>query len=483
MEAPVEQTEISEELYVPPKPPGDGGTRSRLRLRWRTRTSAAAGGKRPRSLFSITTQFTTSALFVTGMTMLTSPLQARALGPTGRGDLAAITIPISMTPTLLSLGLGIYLMRESARKRSLAVLVGSVGSMLVLLGVLAACAAPVAASVFSGGRPVVYLWVFIGFVTMPVSMFGWMMSDLATGAARWNPLMIRQIIAPLGTLICFAILFAVGSLTVASAAAVTLVMGTLAIAPLIPMVRQIGLPKFDRHVLREGVSFGSKAWLGGLGSLVNVRLDQLLMTRLVNPRELGLYVVAVTASTFFVSPVLSALGGGMIPRSATEDFSWLGRVLRMTIIGVIVVGAGLSLVTPVMLPLVFGSSFSGAVPMVWILVVGTIPLAGVTVLSTALTLGGRPGFSAVSELVAVGVTIPGLIILLPMWGGVGAAIVSVAAYSLNFAILLIGVKRNISVSWRDLLVLRRADVAVLVVRMAGMLPGGLGRRAAAAVNR
>lgn len=478
-EAPADQ---AEEIPAESASAEKHGSTGRLRLnrvgRWRTRTGK---DRRERSLLSITTQFTGASVLITVLNTATGPLQARALGPAGRGDLAAITIPLTLIPTLLSLGLGVYLMRETARRRSLAVLVGSVGSVLVALGVLAACFSPLVASAFAGGRPVVYTWVFIGFLTMPLTMLGWMLSDLAAGAGRWNLMLFRGLIVPASALACFAVLFVTGSLTVASAAAVTLVTGLLGIVPLLPMLRGMGVPKFDRQVLREGVSFGSKAWLGGLGSMVNVRLDQLLMIRLASPRELGLYVVAVTASGFLINPVIAALQAGMIPRSATEDFSWLGRVLRTTIMGVILVGAGMALAVPVMLPLVFGSSFSGSVAMVWILLVGTVPLAGVNVLSTALTLGGRPGFGAVSELVAVGVTIPGLIVLLPVLGGVGAAIVSVVAYSLNFTILLIGIRRNISVSWRELLILRREDIALLRDRLSAMLPGNLGRRPREAV--
>lgn len=435
----------------------------------RRRRSGDSAVKRPRSLTSVTTQLTTSSLFVTGVTLITSPLQARALGPIGRGDLAAIMIPIALAPTILSLGLGSYLGRESARGRSLGVLAGSVGTVLILLGVVVACVAPLGASLFAGGRKVVYVWVFLGLVTMPLSMFAWMLNDFANGVGRWNALWVRQVMVPLGTLVCFVVLYLIGSLTVTSAAAVTLILGFIAIAPLLPLVREIGMPRFDCQVCREGLAFGSKAWLGGLGSLVNVRLDQLLMTRLVAPRELGLYVVAVTASTFFVNPVMGALTQGLVPRSASEDFSWLGRVLRMTIVGVVAVGVCTAVAVPVMLPLVFSRAFADSVPMVLILLLGTVPLAGVSVLSTALTVGGRPGFSAISELVAVGVTVPGLIVLLPMWGGVGAAVVSVVAYSLNFTILLIGVKRLTSVSWRDLLLVRSRDVVEVWERIAGLI--------------
>jgi hypothetical protein len=76
----------------------------------------------------------------------------------------------------------------------------------------------------------------------------------------------------------------------------------------------------------------------------------------------------------------------------------------------------------------------------------------------------------VSELVAVGVTIPALIIVLPIWGAIGAATVSLAAYTLNFAVLLFGTKRHVNVSWSDLLVVRRDDLVLLRDRLVAVLP-------------
>jgi O-antigen/teichoic acid export membrane protein len=448
------------------------------------------GRSRRLTLTSVTGRIATSSILVTAIGFLTGPIQARALGPVGRGDLAAIALPLAVAPTLLSLGLGTYLMRESARRRSLGVLVGSVGSILILFGLVAAVLAPPLARLFAGDRPVVYRWLLIGFLTMPLSMFSWVLSDLAYGLERWTMLIARQVMVPVLMLTAYAILYLVGALTVASAAAVTITVALLSALPLLPLVRRIGRPHFERAVFGEGIRFGGKAWLGGLGSLVNVRLDQLLMTRLVAPRELGLYVVAVTASGFFVSPLMNGLISGVIPRSAAEEYGWLGRVLRVTLMLVLCIGAVIALSAPVAIPLVFGSSFDGAVPMVWILVLGSIPLAGVNILSTVLTLGGRPGFSAVSELVAVGLTIPALIVVLPIWGGVGAAMVSLVAYTLNFTVLLFGAKRHVGATWGDLLIVRRADLAMLRDRLVAAvpsrvtktLPARLGGRSASGVS-
>jgi O-antigen/teichoic acid export membrane protein len=73
----------------------------------------------------------------------------------------------------------------------------------------------------------------------------------------------------------------------------------------------------------------------------------------------------------------------------------------------------------------------------------------------------RPGIAGVGELLALGLTAVGLLLLLPSLGGIGAALVSVVAYAVNFAWLLAIARRKIGGSLRDYLVPTRGDVAVL----------------------
>lgn len=427
--------------------------------------SIAPSRRGSRSLSNVVGRLTTVNAAITAVAFLTGPLQARALGPAGRGDLAAIALPLGFAPMILGAGLGTYVMRESALRRRLPVLLGSVGVLLIGVGLLAAFAAPEIANLFAGGRTVVHTYVLIGFLLMPVSMLSWLLSDFATGLERWDLLVAMKLSTPVLTALALVALFVTRHLTVGTAAAVTLTAGLLSLVPVLPLLRQIGRPRFDRRVAAESIPFGAKAWLGGIGSLVNFRLDQLLMTRMVAPRELGLYVVAVTVSMFCISPVLSALTSGLTPRFAREGFAGLPQLLRTTLLGVTCVGAVVAIFTPIALPILFGRAFIGAVPMVMVLVAATIPLAGSNVLSTALTTSGRPGYSARSELVGIAVTVPGLIIVLPRFGGIGAAFVSLAAYSASFIVLLIGSKRQVAVPWHDLVLPRRSDVICLAERL------------------
>lgn len=399
---------------------------------------------------------------VNGLVMLlafvSAPILARALGPDGRGNLQAILLPVTLAPVVFGLGLGTYVTRQAARGKSLPVLLGSVGPLVLSLGIVAALLGPAIAALFAGGRDVVYTYVLVGFLLMPLSLLSLLLQNFATGLERWTMVVMARVVAVVMSTIGIVVLFLLGELTVASTAIVMLAAGLLSVVPVLPLVRELGRPRFSREVARESIPFGLKAWVGGLGSVANVRLDQVLMIRFVEPRELGLYVVAFTVSSFFISPVISALSAGMMPRFASSEPALVARVLRTTIAGVAFVSAVIAVAAPLIIHVLFGGEFADALPMTWLLLVATVPLAGVTVLSTALTSSGYPGFSAGSELVTLLVTVPCLLLTLSTHGAIAAAAISIVAYGAGFAWLLIGARRHLRISGRELLVIRREDI-------------------------
>ncbi len=410
-----------------------------------------------RRLGSVIGRLTGTNFLIVALTFITAPLQARALGPAGRGDLAAIMVPLGLAPALLSLGLGTYSVRQAARGAALAPLVGTIGGMLVGLGVLGALAGTLVAGAFDEGREVVHTWIVIGFLVLPLGMLNWFLTDLASGRERWGTVITVRLIPPIATLIGVGGLVVAGELTVATSAAVAIVAGALPAFVLLPELARIDRPQFSARIAREAIPFGFKAWLGGLGSMANVRLDQLLMITLVSPHQLGLYVVAASVAGVLVNPMVSALAAGTMPRFAAGDAALITRVLRTTMAGVAVTSIGVAVAIPILVPLVFGSDFSYAVQLGWVLLLAGVPLSGVTVLSTAMTAKGHPGFSACSEILSLCITVPGLLLLLPVLDAMGAAIVSLVAYTASLTFLMIGARRHLRASWKDLLVFHRAD--------------------------
>jgi O-antigen/teichoic acid export membrane protein len=118
-------------------------------------------------------------------------------------------------------------------------------------------------------------------------------------------------------------------------------------------------------------------------------------------------------------------------------------------------------VTPVLLPLLFGEPFREAVGMALILLAAAVPFSIAFHLAPALAVMGFPGVESWGQAAALLVTVAALPLVVPHWGGEGAAVVSLAAYSVNCAIVIGAARRRIGGSLRSYLVVSRRDMAWL----------------------
>lgn len=397
---------------------------------------------------------------IAALGFITGPIQARALGPDGRGMLAAILVPVTLAPFVAGLGVGTYVQREVARGTPIGTLIGSVAPILGLPALGGVLAAGPIAGLIAGGRATVDFYIRIGFYLLPLALVGGLLMGIAYGLQRWWHVIAAQLLPPVIGVFGVVLLFVLDRLTVASAAILALSAGLTSLVPLLLALEGVRRVTYDPAVAAASIRFGLKAWIGGAASLANGRLDQLLMTRLVTARELGLYAVAVNTVGFSMM-IAGSSANAIFPRTAGGDYSLPARATRTSITIVAMLSGGVAIVATPLVKLLYGSAFMGAAPMIWILLVAGVPLTGALVLSAGFTGSGRPAFSAVSELIALSVTIPGLLLALPLLAGVGAALVSLLAYSLSFGFLVLKATRHFETSVWDFLIIQRGDISSL----------------------
>lgn len=412
-------------------------------------------------LSRITARLTMANGSVALVGVLTGPLQARALGPVGRGELAAIMTPLGFLPTLASLGLGTYVERMVARGKRPGVALGSLLPVCLAIGFAIAAVSPLIAGALANGRAVVYTMLVAGLVLFPFSMFVLMLIDVSVGMEEWRPVMTCRVIPPLAQAIFIPALFLTHRLTVTSAAIVSFGASMTLLLPLLGTWRRCRPLGFEIAELRAGVVYGAKCWVGGLSSLANSRLDQLLMVALVSSRVLGLYAIAVTLATFFINPIASAISTAAGPRVSRGADELAQRLCRMTLYGAMIVGLGIAVLSPFVIRYAFGAAFAAALPMTLILLVGTVPNAAGGILSMSVSASGHPGYSARGETLGLVVTVIGLAVALPTLGGIGAALVSVAAYTTQLVYMVRVARRFHGGSYHDYLILNSQDRQIL----------------------
>ncbi len=413
-------------------------------------------------------------LTTTAVTFISSPLQAQALGPTGRGDLAAILVPLAMVPLMLGLNVAAYVTMETARTKRPALPFWSTSAITAVLALVLLGLAPVLANVFAEGRPVVERYVLIGLLLSPTALFAQLLIGVNLGLERWWAVQVTRTVTMGGVALASVVLFALDALTVESVAIASIAFGLLSLLPLLPATRVLRPIRAEARAMREGLVYGARNHVGSLAAQLNARLDQLIMIPLVPADELGLYAVAVTISGLS-GLVIGILGPMLFVRVAGGDREMAPRAVRVSILSAAVIACALAAVTPLMLPLLFGEDFRGAVGMTLVLLVASLPLAGVAALGSVLMGMNRPGTPSIGELVALAITIPGLLVLLPPLGGFGAAIVSLLAYSANFAVLVRMAAREAGEGVGAFIVVRRSDVRWLWGAIRQAAPGA-GRR-------
>jgi O-antigen/teichoic acid export membrane protein len=388
---------------------------------------------------------------------VTGPLQARALGASGRGDLAAVVVPLSLAPWLLSFGITAFAYRAFPRGRSREEVLGSLGLPLVVIGlVVAACAIP-AADALAGGRVVVRTFLIVGLASTPLVLLNMLLSSSLASLERWRAVLAMNVIPFAVPFVATVTLFALHRLTVGTAAASTIAGSLLAVIPGMAMLRGAGRPVVRMPLTRAAVGFGFKSWLGGFAQLANARLDQFLMITAVPPRQLGMYAVATTISG--VSGLATgALSPPLMARIGSGHSYLIPQAVRITLTATIATNCVVALLTPLLLSVLFGPQFHDALPMVLLLLVASIPFAGASVLSTSLQADGAPLIPTMAEATALVITVVGLAVLLGPLQGQGAAIVSIAAYGASFVFQLAMAARRLALPVRQFVVPSRADL-------------------------
>ena len=366
---------------------------------------------------------------------ITGPITARVLGVNGRGELAAILAVLTIAPWLLDVGLAQWVARERARGADRERLLGAALPVALGASMFAVMSAIPLSHLIGAGRPIVVTFLQIGLFAMPLAVALQTLSGLVLGEARWNLYAATRLVGSVLPVLVIVVLAVAGALTVVAAATAYLLANLLGSMLLLRTLRGVRRLSVSMHGSARAASFGAKCWLSQVAGTANNRLDQVLMAALVPSRELGLYAVAVTIASISYG-LIQAVSAVLFPRVAEGDPDLAARACRVTSLVVAMAALLLAAITPFMLPFVFGTEFAEAVPMVLLLLAASVPLAAAVVLSAALVAVDEPGATMRAEFAGLIATIPLLVLLLPSFGGRGAAAVSLLANLVRLAVQL-----------------------------------------------
>lgn len=369
---------------------------------------------------------------------------ARVLGPSDRGELAAVILWPMLITTIGSLGISQSTTYHASQVKHLGGVVGSTLAIVAVDSVLLMAFGWLILPLALGGHDPgvvhtgqLYLLAFVPLCLLVVSML-----SILNGAQRflwYQSLRLLLIGVTVSGIVALAV---TGKMTVASAAGAYLAAYVItAAAALVLVLRSSGggiAP--SRKGIRDLLGFGFKSQLSQSMWALNERADQLVISAFFGAATLGLYVVAVTLTslTTLIGFSFAVVALSLIARldSADERRRIARLIVSATLYCATLVSVPIFIAEPVLIRFLFGEDFVGATGVGRVLLLAGIVFGLNRVLEAVLQAADRPLESSIGEGVALAVTAAGLAILLPTMGIMGAGVTSLLAYSASSAFMI-----------------------------------------------
>lgn len=404
------------------------------------------------------------AMIIPVVGLISAPVLARALGVSGRGELAAALAPAVLLISVGTLGLPqavtYFVARDPSSRR--AVLNHACGFSLGV-GVAAAALIALATPILSGGRSSLVAPMLLAVAFAVPALLVNVMRALAAGLQVWALTTIERGVSGGGRLVALLVLLWSGHLTLLTALLV------MTLTPLLGGVVYLGLlwrggrySQHDQDAVASGLlSFGLRTWGGSIAGILLARLDQTLFASVSTTQELGIYAVAVTVSDLLYLLVGAVTEGLFGVTSKRADPDLVAAVARISTIVIFVLAAVFAGSMPFWLEALFGSGFGRAfLPSILLLMSSIIQIPG-TVASTGMAAQGRPGARTIALIVAMLVNLVAFYLAVPPLGAVGAALAMIAANLAMSLTVLLQVNRLLGVHALAFLGVRRSDLTLL----------------------
>jgi O-antigen/teichoic acid export membrane protein len=372
------------------------------------------------------------------LNVVATVIVARALGVSGRG---AFAVAFSLTLLLVQFGtVGMvtanpyFVARDpSARGRIvanavwMAVVLGTLG---IAGGVLLRLIAPTLTQGLSWAE------LLVAIAGVPAALAASFLQSVLLGEGRTITMNVIEVAMGIVTTVAMAIaLLLLGAGVLCALAISTAGFIAAALAFGVAAARGVRVAwRPDVALARTMLGYGFRIYVATLVGFLVLRLDLLLVNGYLGERQAGLYsVVAALAQGMYVIPAV--VGVNLFPRIARggPDEISAGVFRSFSLIY-----AALCLITiplaPVLIRVLFGRDFDGAVELYWWLVPGVFALGMLTVLSHHFAGRGFPLEAMLVWFVGLGVNLGLNLLFLDRYGTWIASLSSSIAYAVLLAL-------------------------------------------------
>jgi O-antigen/teichoic acid export membrane protein len=395
--------------------------------------------------------------------LVSGAVVARLLGVEGRGLLAAIVLWPSVIAYVGDLGgplAYVYLAasdRANVRRLLGNALLVAVCQAVVLTGI----GIPLVMSVLRPYPTIVGLALAFLVLYLPLNLTTRYLNAINQGLGRFDLFNGVRLAIQGSYVLGVATLFV---LSIRQLEAVIFVVVASNVVALLVALRAYGLaPRgaISLKLIPDVFGYGIRGHIGNLTPVDSMQLDLIAVVAFLGPYAAGLYAIASAAAMVVRAQGtafgLVALPGVAASSSPEAKIQMSGEIFRAAFVLFACTAAIVVTLAGLLVPVIYGSAFGGAVPLVRILVLGMVAASLRQVLADCLRGAGRPLAGTVAEIASWAAALAGLLLLLPRFGALGAAL----AVSLSYlAALLVSValSRSMGLTVRDLFLIRPQDL-------------------------
>lgn len=414
---------------------------------------------------------TGARLLVQVLNAATGILTARTLLPTGRGQLAAMTLWSLFLASLTTFGIPsslVYFLRSRPDRRGDLITSGLVmaGALGVVTGLVGALLMPQLLHKYPMWLVHDAQWLMI---VTPICSLTFVGRAILEAHSEFSASNVSQVLNPLVTLLALLGLLLTHHLTVLSAALCYII----SIVPVAAVLVRRVLPWVDPDA-RPSVgacklllSYGMRSyWIDLLGSL-SFQVDQVLVISILTPADMGLYVVMLSLSRManvFQNSVITVLFPKATGQTPERILDLIGRAARVSLVVTAAATLFVGLLGPTLLKVFYGKDYTSATVCLRVLLI-EVTLSGlVFILAQAFMALNHPGTVSLLQGFGLGLSVPLMLVLIPRFGITGAAMSLLLSTSARLLLICAGFPYYLKMPVPDL-VPKRNDFSPLLRRL------------------
>lgn len=233
--------------------------------------------------------------------------------------------------------------------------------------------------------------------------------------------------------------------------------------------RHIAIPPSSTPLNRS--SFKSLATLSTINYISNTvqflsyRMDFWFVNYYSGSRELGIYSLAVNlAQLFWMLP--NAVGAVLFPNIASMDhkkaLEYSQMLCRIILTSTILLAATGGVVLAYLIPFLYGTEFSAAAKLFFILLLGIVPFSIKIIVASYYAGVNKTKLDMMGSIIGFIFCLVTNILLIPKYGSMGAAVATVISYSSNTVFMIVSFKMITNSRLSSFLVIKKSDIQLLI---------------------